>query len=258
MELSFLQYHLVYNMLSLTIAVMLAAGVYFIATRRHVDPEFRPAMVISALVVFIAAYHYFRIFNSWTGAFELMNGAGGMTRAGEYVPSGGEPFNEAYRYADWLLTVPLLLIELVLVIRQKKSGALMAKLVIATVIMLGTGYIGEVSESTGQLLIWGTISTIPFAYIVVKLWNLLTEEMEQQTGQAGVLAKNMRYLLVLAWGWYPIVYLFPVLGLSGANTAVSIQVGYSLADITAKAGWGLMIHTIAREKSTVEAEAAAA
>ena len=258
MELSFFQYHLVYNMLSLTIAVMLASGVYFIATRRHVDPDFRPALVVSALVVFIAAYHYFRIFHSWTGAFELTGGAGGMARVGEYVPSGGEPFNEAYRYADWLVTVPLLLVELLMVLRHRESGGLMAKLVFATVLMLGLGYVGEISAETTPRLIWGTLSTIPFVYIVAKLWNLLSEEQREQSGEAAALAGNMRYLLVFAWGWYPIVYLFPVLGLTGASTVVSVQVGYSIADMVAKAGWGLMIHAIAVEKSSVEAEPAAA
>ena len=258
MELSFFQYSLVYNTLSLTIAVMLAAGVYFVATLQQVNSEFRPALVVSALVVFIAAYHYFRIFNSWTGAFELTGGAGGMARAGQYVPGEGEPFNEAYRYADWLVTVPLLLVEMVMVLDRRRSGGLLTKLVVATVLMLGLGYIGEVQTSTTPRLVWGTLSTLPFVYIVAKVWNLLSEERRQHSGEVAELAGNMRYLLLLAWGWYPIVYLFPVLGLTGANTAVSLQIGYSIADIVAKAGWGLMIHAVAVEKSSVDAAKATA
>jgi bacteriorhodopsin len=101
------QYSLVYNMLSLTIAAMGASTVFFFLSRGSVLPKYRPALIVSGLVTLIACYHYFRIFLSWTGAFEL----GDMG----YVASG-EPFNDAYRYVDWLLTVPLLLFEAVAVL----------------------------------------------------------------------------------------------------------------------------------------------
>ena len=61
---------------------------------------------------FIATYHYFRIFNSWNDAFDVKFDA----KENDYaVQLTGAPFNDAYRYVDWLLTVPLLLIELILV-----------------------------------------------------------------------------------------------------------------------------------------------
>lgn len=105
-ELSFGQYQLVYNAVSLTLAVMAASAVFFILARSYVAPRYQIALYISATVVFIAAYHYFRIFNSWSEAYTLSNGV--------YKPTG-IAFNDAYRYADWLATVPLLLTELVLV-----------------------------------------------------------------------------------------------------------------------------------------------
>ena len=119
------QYSLVYNMLSLTIASMLAAFVFFIMAQSRVAPKYRISLMVSALVVGIAGYHYWRIFGSWEGAFELVNGV--------YEPSG-EPFNDAYRYVDWLLTVPLLVVELVLVmaLSRAKQGKLLTKLIIAS------------------------------------------------------------------------------------------------------------------------------
>jgi bacteriorhodopsin len=62
----------------------------------------------------------------------------------------------------------------------------------------------------------------------------------------------MRLLLLATWGVYPIAYLFPVLGVSGASAMIGLQVGYSIADITAKAGYGLMIYGIAKSKSEAE------
>ncbi|MCJ8276585.1 MAG: xanthorhodopsin, partial [Bdellovibrionales bacterium] len=64
-ELSIGQYNLVYNMLSFAIAAMFASFVFFIASRSQVAPKYRPALLITSLVVLIAGYHYWRIFGSW-------------------------------------------------------------------------------------------------------------------------------------------------------------------------------------------------
>merc|ERR1712151_1400212 len=73
-----------------------------------VQDRYKGAVCISGLVTFIAAYHYFRIFNSWVEAYSYTTGKDGPQLT-------GVPFNDAYRYMDWLLTVPLLLIEILLV-----------------------------------------------------------------------------------------------------------------------------------------------
>ena len=152
-NLSSEQFMLVYNMLSLAIAAMLGSFVFFVIGRNQLAPKFRPAMVMSALVVGIAGYHYLRIFDSWNAAYAL-------DAAGQYVATG-LPFNDAYRYVDWLLTVPLLVAELVAVLAlpKKKRGGLMAKLVIAAVFMIGLGYPGEVAADAGSRTAWGLAST---------------------------------------------------------------------------------------------------
>ena len=126
-ELTAGQYHLVYNMLSFAIASMIASFAYFVMVQQQLSRKYRPAMIMSSLVVGIAGYHYWRIFNSWEAAY-------GLNEAGAYVATGA-PFNDAYRYVDWLLTVPLLCAELVavLALSAKQRGPLMAKLVIAEV-----------------------------------------------------------------------------------------------------------------------------
>ena len=260
MELTFTQYSILYNMLSLTAATMAASGIFFIAARGQVAKEFRPSLIMSAVVVFVASYHYFRIFGSLDGAFELVGGEGGTSRAGTYVPSAeGEPFNEAYRYADWIITVPLLLAELISVMQLKKSGGLLFRLILATVAMLVTGYIGEVGYEAGSggYALWGTISSIPFAYIVYVLFAEMSDAIQDQPGHAKVLLRNMRYLLLFAWGFYPIVYCFPFLGISGPSAFVGINVGYAIADLTAKAGWGIMIYGVARAKTEAKEAAGA-
>ncbi|MFB6271875.1 MAG: bacteriorhodopsin-like [Salinibacter sp.] len=246
------QYSLVYNMLSFTIATMAAAFVFFVMAQKNLAPKYRISMMVSALVVFIAGYHYFRIFNSFQGAFEL---AGGM-----YKPTG-DPLNDAYRYVDWLLTVPLLTVELVLVmdLPEGESGPLAAKLGFAAALMIALGYPGEMSESTalfGARGFWGLFSTLPFIYVLYKLFFGLGDVIQRQSGEVATLLGNARLLLLLTWGWYPIVYMVPMFAsgypANAPGTLVTLQVGYTIADITAKAGYGVLIYMIAKQKSVEE------
>ncbi|MGF1465262.1 MAG: bacteriorhodopsin-like [Sandaracinaceae bacterium] len=245
-ELTMGQFELVYAFLSLTIAAMGASAVFFFLGRSNVGEKYRPAVLMSGLVVGIACYHYVRIFLSWNEAYTLANGV--------YVASG-VPFLDSYRYADWLLTVPLLVAELVAVLALPKgqSRSLIARLAIASVLMIATGYPGEIAEDAWTKHVWGWVSSVPFLYIVYALWAELGKAVERQTPEVQSLFRNIRYLLLATWGVYPIAYLVSALGLGGGATAeVALQIGYSVADITAKAGFGLMIYAIARAKTEAD------
>ncbi|MEM1268657.1 MAG: bacteriorhodopsin [Bacteroidota bacterium] len=246
-DLTFGQYSLVFNMFSFTVATMLAAFIFFILGQARVAPKYRISLVVSALVVGIAGYHYWRIAGSWADAYALAEGA--------YVFSG-TPFNDAYRYVDWLLTVPLLVVELVLVLAlaKEKQGSLITKLAIAAALMIALGYPGEISSDTGTRALWGTLSTIPFVYILYVLWVELGKAMGRQPERVAVLFRNIRLLLLATWGFYPIVYMAPFFtgGELNASAVTAIQVGYTIADVLAKAGYGVMIYAIAREKSLAD------
>jgi len=254
MELTIGQYSLVYNMLSFAIASMIFSGVFFVLARDRVAPKYRISLVVSTLVVGIAAYHYLRIFGSWEAAYVL--------EGGNYVASV-KKFNDAYRYVDWLLTVPLLVVELLLVMGltgAKKEGML-TNMVIAAFLMIALGYPGElITDETsmmGMRGLWGFLSTLPFVYIVYTLWNELGIAAAEKEGKTAVLYRNIRLLLLATWGFYPIVYMAPFFGWEGASTKVAIQVGYSIADVLAKAGYGVMIYAIAKAKSDDEGYAVA-
>ncbi len=245
MELSASQYSLVYNMLSFGVATMFAAFVFFLGSRSDVGAKYRPAMLVTALVVFIAGYHYWRILGSWEAAFNLVDGV--------YKPSG-HPFNDAYRYVDWLLTVPLLLVELVAVMNlpKAKTGSLMPRLILAAVLMIALGYPGEVAGDMSTRSLWGILSTVPFLYILFVLWGELGHQIKAESPQVKQLLIYTRYLLIATWGFYPIVYALPSWGIDRQNSAVVVQVGYSIADVLAKAFYGVMIYRIARAKSAAD------
>ena len=239
------QFDLVYNAFSFCIAALAAAALFFFNARAQVGEKYRPALLISGLVVSIAAYHYFRIFNAWDGAYSLQDGIYAAT---------GIPFNDAYRYADWLLTVPLLLVETVavLALSPKVSRSMLLRLAAAAVVMVVTGYPGEISDSITVRLIWGTISTIPFAYILYVLWVELGKALERQPQEVKSLVKSLRLLLLLSWGVYPIAYLLPALGIAGASATVGLQMGYTIADVLAKPIFGLYIFAIAKAKTEAD------
>ena len=239
------QYSLVYNAFSFTFATMAATTLFLWLSRSQVGPAYKTALTISGLVCAIAAYHYLRIFQSWENAYEVSEGAAVATK---YA------FNDAYRYVDWLLTVPLLLIELILVMRLSESETVSkaTKLGAAAALMVVLGYPGEIATDFNTRFLWGTLSAIPFVYIMWQLFAGLSASINNQPENVRELVKKARLLTFASWGFYPIVYMIPYTSLSGANVTVGVQVGYTIADLIAKAGLGILIYMIAVRKSQAE------
>ena len=231
------QYSAVSNILSFGFASMLATTIYLYLSQARVLPKYRQAIVISGTVTLIALYHYWRIYDSFAAAH-----------------AGGEAFNEAYRYVDWLLTVPLLLLETIAVLALPAANrkSLIARLVPASAAMIVLGYPGEVTAEMGPKMMWGTLSTIPFLYILYVLFVELTKSLDKQPAEVSATVKRLRLLLIATWGVYPISYLMPVLGVDGADAFVGRQIGYTVADVLAKCLFGLTIYKIARLKSAAD------
>jgi bacteriorhodopsin len=239
------QFELVYNAFSFTIAVMGAATVFFFLSRSQVAPAYRTAITLSGLVTLIAAYHYFRIFDSWAGSYSLVSGQ---------LTETGVKFNDAYRYVDWLLTVPLLLIELILVMRLSASEtrAKGTKLAVLAALMVVLGYPGEISSDPGTRWLWWGLAMVPFVIIVYDLFIGLKKSIEAQPEAVRGLVSSARWLTVISWCFYPVVFVLPMVGFTGGAATTAVQVGYTIADIVAKALFGVLIYMIAARKSQAE------
>jgi bacteriorhodopsin len=247
-SLSANQFSLIYNLFSLVFAAMAFTSLFLLVSRSAVLPAYRMAVTVSAMVCGIAAYHYFRIFENFR----------------ESYPAGGSPgsahalsnvrFNEGYRYVDWLLTVPLLLVETVAVLALGKavSKKLLFKLVPAATAMIVLGYPGEIATTNSSRIVWGLLSTLPFVYVMYVLFVEMGASLKRQPDDVRHTVSMLRLAILGLWGVYPIAYLFPVFGGSffgGSGGFVLRQAGYSIADILAKAAFGLVIFKIARAKS---------
>ena len=243
MELTLAQYELIANAFSFTIATMGAATLFFWLGRSQVAPAYKTALTITGLVTFIAAYHYVRIGQSWDAAFEVVDGG---------VQATGVPFNDAYRYVDWLLTVPLLLVELILVMNlpRRETVSKGVRLGGLAALMIVLGYPGEISDGLGASFLWGALSMIPFLWIVYELFVGLKDSIAKQPDDVRGLVDTARWVTVLAWAFYPVVYFAGIFfGLGGGVSETVVQVGYTVADIVAKAGFGILIYMIAVRKS---------
>jgi bacteriorhodopsin len=239
------QWNLVYNVFSFGLISMLACTIYTLVSQQRVLAKYRNALVMSSMVTFIAGYHYLRIFDSFKHA---------STDGTVLLDQSQNAFNEAYRYVDWLLTVPLLLVEVIAVLALAKevSRSLIMRLVPASAAMIALGYPGEVSDVQGTQVLFGVLSTIPFLYILYVLFVELGKSLDRQPEGVAATIGRLRLLLIATWGVYPISY---ILGMGGDATAeqfVGVQVGYTIADVLAKCVFGLTILKIARMKSMAE------
>jgi len=242
------QFQLVYNVLSFSLASMMATTVFLWFKAYSVAPKFQTPVIISGLVTFIAAYHYMRIFNSWVGAYEYSLGDANPQLT-------GVPFNDAYRYMDWLLTVPMLLMEIVLVMNLTKEEASQKCLTLgaAAALMIVLGYPGELlieEKELGTRWFYWALAMLPFLFIIQQLLVGLADATSKESDSA--ISEKIRLaqvVTVVSWLTYPVVYVFPMLGLGGAHAVIAIQCGYCASDIISKCGVGLIIYHITAAKS---------
>ena len=245
MQLDSNQWNLVYNVFSFGLVSMLACTIYTLVSQQRVLAKYRNALVMSSMVTFIAGYHYLRIFDSFKHASE----------GGKVLLDGSQnSFNEAYSYVDWLLTVPLLLVEVIAVLALAKevSRSLITRLVPASAAMIALGYPGEISSDQNTQVMYGVLSTLPFIYILYVLFVELGKSLERQPAGVAETVGRLRLLLIATWGVYPIAYIFNIVGDASASSFVTVQVGYTVADVLAKCVFGLTILKIARMKSMAE------
>jgi bacteriorhodopsin len=175
-----------------------------------------------------------------------------------YMETGENP--TAYRYIDWILTVPLMCVEFYLL--TKAAGAtksLLWKLIFASAWMLIAGYIGEAfnpggAGATSHSVTWGVLSTLGYIYVLYTAWlgevAQLAEKSDSVAVKRGV--RTLAWFVLVGWAIYPIGYmcmdggwLNTALGWSSSN----VDLWYNIADAINKIGFGLVVYNIAVTES---------
>ncbi|WP_226389359.1 bacteriorhodopsin [Penaeicola halotolerans] len=210
---------------------MFASAVFFFMERGSVDGKWKMSLLVSGLITGIAAVHYYYMRDF-------------------YLETGQSP--TAFRYVDWTLTVPLMCVEFYLLTKPfGAKGGTLFKLIVASLFMLVTGFIGETSGIDSNIM-WGVLSTLGYLYIVYEVFfgdvaKLAAASNSPALGRAMFLLK---IFITLGWSIYPIGYMvLPGNLLSGAFEVSSIDLFYNLADAINKIGFGLVIYSVAIAES---------
>ena len=208
---------------------MMAASAFFFLSMNSVEGKWKTSLLVSGLITFIAAVHYFYMRDYWASVGESPT---------------------FFRYVDWTLTVPLMCVEFYLIL--KAAGAktdLLWKLIGASVVMLVTGYFGEAVYMDGSgPAVWGLVSGLAYFYIVYLIYAGEAKQLANASSPAvqkahGILCK----FVLIGWGIYPLGYM---IGTSGWYDFVDVlpfnmDVVYNIGDAINKIGFGLVIYSLA-------------
>ena len=208
---------------------MMAASAFFFLSMSTVEGKWKTSLLVSGLITFIAAVHYYYMRDYWA------------------VVGESPTF---FRYVDWTLTVPLMCVEFYLIL--KAAGAktdLLWKLIFASVVMLVTGYFGEAVYTTGMgPAVWGLISGLAYFYIVYLVMAGEAKQLANASSPAvqkahGILCK----FVLIGWGIYPLGYMIGTDGWYDFLDALplNMDVVYNIGDAINKIGFGLVIYSLA-------------
>ena len=209
---------------------MMAASAFFFLSMNQFDKKWRTSVLVSGLITFIAAVHYWYMRDYYATNMESPT---------------------FFRYVDWVLTVPLMCVEFFLILKvagAKKS--LMWKLIALSVVMLVTGYWGE-AVARDQAWVWGLISGIAYFVIVYMIWMGEAKKLAEAAG-GNVLAahKTLCWFVLVGWAIYPIGYMAGTPGwYEGWFSGLDMDVIYNIGDAVNKIGFGLVIYNLATSQS---------
>ncbi|MGC9332673.1 MAG: bacteriorhodopsin, partial [Anaerolineae bacterium] len=164
-------------------------------------------------------------------------------------------FSNGFRYLNWLIDVPLLLLQLVVVLGLAAAGArrLGILFVGSGVAMIVLGYIGQFYETTNvtALWIWGAVSTVFYIVLLYLAWTEIGKALPRMPKSASNMLKIIRWVFIIVWTFYPIAYIIPAI-LPIAGGVVARQFLFTTADIVAKVIYGVMITKVAMDLSRDE------
>ena len=213
----------------LVTAALLASTVFFFIERDRVSAKWKTSLTVSGLVTGIAFWHY-------------------LYMRGVWVETGETP--TVFRYIDWLLTVPLLIVEfyLILAAATNVAGSLFKKLLVGSIVMLVAGYLGEAG-------VWPAmpaflIGMAAWIYMIYELWAGEGKSACNTASPAVQSAYNtMMYIIIFGWAIYPIGYASGYL-VGDGSSAMNLNLIYNLADFVNKILFGLIIWNVAVKESS--------
>jgi bacteriorhodopsin len=219
---------------------MVAGSVFFFSQRNALHPDYGASLSISGVILLIAAMNYYYMKDIYI--MGVVNGTG--------------KFPTEFRYIDWTLTVPLMLVKFPLTLGMGPKGRqFLIILVVLSLLMLSTGFIGEINPGLPAVH-YGAfgIGCVAWLLIVGLIFFALTDlppdvdEIKRST------IRKMGMFLFFGWLIYPIGYLMPGLGVAPEWR----ELIYNVGDLVNKVGLAMFIYSAALQATKAERELAAA
>ena len=224
----------------LVTAAMLAATVFFLVERDRVHGKWKTSLSVAALVTGIAFWHYLYMRGVWVDSYE---DTGGLNPSSPTV----------FRYIDWLITVPLQIIEFYLILKvcTNVSSSLFWKLLVASLVMLGFGFAGETyvlpegATESSTPMIYGVVATLAWLYIIYEVFAGEAGKLNASSGNAAAQSAfgTIRLIVTVGWAIYPIGYWMSIQGTGDGYANANLV--YNLADFLNKIAFGLAIYVAA-------------
>ena len=221
---------------------------FFLMMSLQLAPRYRIVPILSAVVMASAGLSLLREFNIWQASYELVDGM--------YRPlADGESFTNAFRYGNWTITVPILLTQLAIAfgIARPDLHKRAIRMIIPALLMIWTGLYGQFGETGdwSRLNIWGVISTVFFVWLIIEVRGVITLGIASSPAPLKAWPKNIWWYFLATWGLYPIAYALPQLGFTG-DVVVVRQLLFSIADISSKLIYGLILSRYVLRRSALE------
>jgi bacteriorhodopsin len=242
-------FEIVSHVLTLGYAAMAASLFYFLLTIKDNAPRYRMSSILSVVVMVSAVILLFMQQQSWVNSYGL-NAANNA-----YVlKDAGELFTNGYRYLNWLIDVPNLLIQILFVagIAGLAFRKYLVQFAASGMLMIITGYIGQFYEP-GRLtqnlflwILWGVISTGFYVIVLVLITRVIKTGVANMKGSKAVgLFASIAPLFYVSWTIYPVAYIIPLfVPALGWGLSIAIQqVLYTIADIVSKIFYGVILNT---------------
>jgi len=207
---------------------LVASTVFFFIERDRVAPKWKTSLTVSGLVTLVAAVHYFYMREVW-------------------VSTGETP--TVYRYIDWLITVPLLMIEFFLILSAitKVPGGVFWRLLIGTTLMLVFGFLGEAGYM--DVTVGFVLGMVAWLYVLYEIFIGEAGKLNASAASPAVQSAYnlMRWIVTIGWAIYPVGYFLGYM--VGSADSASLNIVYNLADVLNKIAFGLIIWNVAVTES---------
>ena len=204
-----------------------AATVLFIFLGSQAPAGSRHFHVITAVITGTAAFSYLM----------MATGAGFVTLAddrGFYY----------FRYIDWLITTPLLLVDLALLalVNWRRNVSLVVTLIVLDLVMILTGLLAGSRISVAGRGIWFLVSTAAMVYLLYLVYTRLFSAASNQTAAVNSLFGTLALLTLILWSLYPLVWLIGTEGFNITGSGFEVFL-FLILDFLAKIGFGFLLLT---------------